>query len=116
MVAGDRFAALRRKLTIHRDNASVVIPSVSRGTWAAGEAREKSPLSSRFPSAEGRRCRSRMRGLSLAATKSLAILLLAAITLIACQPKPDLPKLYPVPNAHLIDETGRLVQLNEMKG
>ncbi|MFL6245568.1 MAG: SCO family protein [Thermoanaerobaculia bacterium] len=42
-----------------------------------------------------------------------ALLILIAV---ACQPKPDLPKLYPVPNAKLVDETGRSVQLDEMKG
>ena len=42
---------------------------------------------------------------------ALLLLLLAA-----CQPKPDLPKLFPVPNAKLIDETGRAVQLDAMKG
>ena len=40
------------------------------------------------------------------------LVLLAA----ACQPKPELPRLYPVPNAHLIDESGRPVQLDAMKG
>jgi protein SCO1/2 len=34
----------------------------------------------------------------------------------ACQPKSDLPKLYPVPHTKLIDETGRAVQLDAMKG
>lgn len=38
------------------------------------------------------------------------------ILLAACQPKPDLPKLFPVPNAKLVDETGRAVQLDAMKG
>jgi protein SCO1/2 len=42
----------------------------------------------------------------------LTLSLLAA----ACQPKPDLPKLYPVPNAPLIDETARPIQLDAMKG
>jgi protein SCO1/2 len=43
------------------------------------------------------------------------LLLLLAV---ACQPKtgPELPKLYPVPNTKLIDETGRAVQLDAMKG
>jgi protein SCO1/2 len=35
---------------------------------------------------------------------------------VACQPKSDLPKLYPVPNTKLIDENGRAVQLDAMKG
>jgi protein SCO1/2 len=41
-----------------------------------------------------------------------ALLLLLA----ACAPKPDLPKLYPVPNASLVDEAGKPVQLDAMKG
>ena len=49
-----------------------------------------------------------MRGIFLLGTLWLLIA--------ACQPKPDLPKLYPVPNAHLVDETGRPVQLDSMKG
>jgi protein SCO1/2 len=46
--------------------------------------------------------------------RSLAVLLLLAI--VACQPKPDLPKLFPIPNTKLIDETGRAVDLDSMKG
>ena len=49
-----------------------------------------------------------MRARSLAA---LALLVLAA-----CQPKLDLPQLFPVPNASLVDETGKRVQLDAMKG
>ena len=49
-----------------------------------------------------------MRRLSLAA--------LLILTATACQPGPELPKLYPVPNAQLVDETGRAVQLDAMKG
>ena len=49
-----------------------------------------------------------MRARSLAA---LALLVLAA-----CQPKLDLPQLFPVPNASLLDETGKRVQLDAMKG
>jgi protein SCO1/2 len=45
---------------------------------------------------------------------ALAVLLLIAA--VACQPKPDLPKLFPVPNTNLVDETGRAVQLDAMKG
>jgi len=43
------------------------------------------------------------------------LLLLLAV---ACQQKtgPELPKLYPVPNTKLIDETGRAVTLDAMKG
>jgi protein SCO1/2 len=44
---------------------------------------------------------------------ALAILIVLAA---ACAPKPELPKLYPVPNTTLIDETGRSVQLDSMKG
>jgi protein SCO1/2 len=44
---------------------------------------------------------------------SLLLLLLFAI---ACQPKPELPKLYPVPDAQLVDETGKSVNLGAMKG
>ena len=46
--------------------------------------------------------------------RSGAFLLL--LLLGACQPKPDLPKLFPLPNAHLVDETGRALQLDSMKG
>ena len=46
--------------------------------------------------------------------RSLAALLIVAAA--ACQPKPELPKLYPVPNAQLIDETGRAVPLDALKG
>ena len=41
---------------------------------------------------------------------------LALLFLLACQPRPDLPQLYPVPNAQLIDETGKPVRLDAMKG
>jgi protein SCO1 len=47
--------------------------------------------------------------------RSRSVLLTVAI-LVACQPKPDLPKLFPVPNAQLVDETGRALQLDSMKG
>jgi len=43
-------------------------------------------------------------------------ILALALLLAACQPKPDLPQLFPVPNASLVDETGRRVQLDAMKG
>ncbi|HEV7767114.1 MAG TPA: SCO family protein [Thermoanaerobaculia bacterium] len=46
---------------------------------------------------------------------SRAVLLTFAI-LVACQPKPELPQLFPVPNAQLVDETGRALQLDSMKG
>ncbi len=44
--------------------------------------------------------------------RSFLLLLLLA----ACQPKPELPQLYPVPNANLIDETGRAVPLDSLHG
>ncbi|HYC59246.1 MAG TPA: SCO family protein [Thermoanaerobaculia bacterium] len=44
--------------------------------------------------------------------RSVALLLLLGV---ACSPKPDLPKLFPVPNAQLVDETGRTVPLDSMK-
>jgi protein SCO1/2 len=43
----------------------------------------------------------------------LALLILFAV---ACQPKIDLPRLYPVPATKLVDETGRTVDLASMKG
>jgi protein SCO1/2 len=43
------------------------------------------------------------------------VTILVALAL-ACQPKTELPKLYPVPNAHLVDESGKSVQLDAMKG
>lgn len=42
--------------------------------------------------------------------------LLLALALLACQPKLDLPSLFPVPDTKLVDETGRSVGLSEMKG
>jgi protein SCO1/2 len=47
--------------------------------------------------------------------KALAWLLTIAL-LAACHPKPELPRLYPVPDAQLVDETGRTVRLDAMKG
>jgi protein SCO1 len=41
---------------------------------------------------------------------------LLAILLVSCQPKVDLPKLFPVPEAKLVDETGKAVNLSAMKG
>lgn len=38
------------------------------------------------------------------------------LLLFACQPKLDLPKLFPVPDAKLVDETGKAVSLGSMKG
>jgi protein SCO1 len=45
--------------------------------------------------------------------RSLALLLLLAA---ACSPRPELPKLFPVPNTQLVDETGRSLTLDSMKG
>ena len=45
--------------------------------------------------------------------RSLLVLLLAVL---ACTPKPDLPKLFEVPSTQLIDETGKQVNLDAMKG
>ena len=42
--------------------------------------------------------------------------LLFLLALFACSPRPELPRLFPVPNASLIDETGKPVQLDSMKG
>src|SRR5688572_29885030 len=39
-----------------------------------------------------------------------------ALLVLACSPKPDLPRLYPVPPAQLVDETGKFVNLRSMKG
>src|SRR5687768_5991209 len=44
--------------------------------------------------------------------RALVLLLLAA----ACRQQPDLPKLYPVPEASLVDEKGKAVSLASMKG
>jgi cytochrome oxidase Cu insertion factor (SCO1/SenC/PrrC family) len=43
-----------------------------------------------------------------------SLFLLAA--LVACAPRPDLPKLFPVPNTTLVNERGQRVQLDSMKG
>jgi len=43
-------------------------------------------------------------------------ILIALLVLSACAPKLDLPKLFPVPDAKLVDETGKTVQLESMKG
>lgn len=40
----------------------------------------------------------------------------ALLAVLACQPRPDLPKLYPVPPAQLVDETGKAVNLSAMRG
>ncbi len=44
---------------------------------------------------------------------SLLLLLLLAL---ACKPKVELPALFPVPDAHLVDEAGRPVNLASLKG
>ncbi|MEA2488232.1 MAG: hypothetical protein QOH21_24 [Acidobacteriota bacterium] len=46
--------------------------------------------------------------------RRLAAFLLLAV--VACTRPPELPKLFPVPDAQLVDETGRSVQLSSMKG
>ena len=46
----------------------------------------------------------------------LKLTLLLIPLLFACQHQSDLPKLFPVPNASLIDEQGRPVSLESMKG
>lgn len=43
-------------------------------------------------------------------------ILFIALLLTACSHESDLPKLFPVPNASLVAETGRPVQLDAMKG
>jgi protein SCO1/2 len=43
-------------------------------------------------------------------------LLLLALVAVACARKPELPKLFPVPNANLVDERGKTVSLDSMKG
>ena len=45
--------------------------------------------------------------------RAASLILLAVL---ACQPRPDLPKLYPVPPAQLVDETGKSVNLRSMQG
>jgi protein SCO1 len=42
-------------------------------------------------------------------------LLLLAL-LVACKPAPELPQLFPVPDANLVDETGRAVALGSLHG
>lgn len=42
--------------------------------------------------------------------------LLLVLALAACAPRPDLPKLFPVPNTALVDERGQRVQLDSLKG
>jgi cytochrome oxidase Cu insertion factor (SCO1/SenC/PrrC family) len=44
--------------------------------------------------------------------RNLVVLLL----LLACQPKPELPKLFPVPDTPLVNERGEHVRLDAMKG
>ncbi len=48
----------------------------------------------------------------------MAVLRIALVILlaVACRPQPDLPKLYPVPDAKLVDETGKSVNLASMNG
>lgn len=46
----------------------------------------------------------------------LLLALFFAVLALACQPKPELPKLYPVPDAKLVDEMGKAVTLSSMNG
>jgi cytochrome oxidase Cu insertion factor (SCO1/SenC/PrrC family) len=46
--------------------------------------------------------------------RARSLLLLLAV--FACAPKPELPKLFPLPETNLVDETGRAVNLASMKG
>jgi protein SCO1/2 len=48
--------------------------------------------------------------------RARSLLLVLAFAAVACQPKPDLPQLFPVPDTKLVDETGRHVSLDAMKG
>jgi len=48
--------------------------------------------------------------------RSLFVTLALAIVVLACQPKPDLPNLFAVPDARLVDETGKAISLGAMKG
>src|SRR5687768_13651448 len=41
---------------------------------------------------------------------------LLLLAFLACAPQPELPKLFPVPSATLIDEGGRKVSLDALKG
>jgi protein SCO1 len=45
--------------------------------------------------------------------RKLAVLL---FLLVACRPEEPLPELFPVPNTQLVDENGRAVSLDQMKG
>lgn len=46
----------------------------------------------------------------------LALAVASILVLVSCQPKLDLPELYPVPDTKLVDERGREVSLGSMKG
>ena len=46
----------------------------------------------------------------------MALTCVLIVIFAACQPKSDLPALFPVPNASLIDENGKAVNLDSMKG
>lgn len=48
--------------------------------------------------------------------RSSFLLSLLALLVLACQPKQELPKLFPVPDTSLVDETGKAVSLGAMKG
>ena len=44
------------------------------------------------------------------------LLLLVSLAIVGCRPAHDLPQLFPVPDAKLIDEQGKAVTLGSMKG
>lgn len=45
-----------------------------------------------------------------------SFLVLLLLFPLACQPKPELPELFPVPDTKLVDEAGNAVSLDRMKG
>jgi cytochrome oxidase Cu insertion factor (SCO1/SenC/PrrC family) len=55
-----------------------------------------------------------MRGSNFRAAGALALLL--ALAFVSCKPAHDLPELYPVPDAQLVNEQGQPVRLGSMKG
>lgn len=48
--------------------------------------------------------------------RSLLLLTLFVVFSLACKPRPELPRLFPVPDTQLVDESGSPVRLGEMKG
>ncbi|HSY51023.1 MAG TPA: SCO family protein [Thermoanaerobaculia bacterium] len=47
---------------------------------------------------------------------SRRLLLPAVLLMLACHHQSDLPKLFPIPEARLVNETGKPVRMSEMKG